>query len=298
MGPEWGPRTWDKVTGNAANPVFVAASAAKAKQVEADKKRKATDEAKAIRRASKHAKANDDSLQARRDYARNNDGPGVQEVDSNVPQAYLEDLLLDYFRGNVSVIESKLLDIEMVTRGQSTLNGVTTNLWLTERRKRITSSVMGTIAKHRTTTKVASLVKTLLYNYFRGNAATQYGHDQEAHTRDIYRQTKRTSSPGIWTQPSGLVIHPTHHWLAASPDDLVTDPSSPDPLGIAEYKNPYKYKSTLLIDVATQAKDFFLTYSIGSLCLKCTHTYYYHRGGGATKRLRWQIKCSLMTSCN
>lgn len=159
-GPEWGPRTWEKITGNAANPVFVAASAAKAKQVEADKKRKATDEAKASRRASKYAKTNDDSLQARRDYARNDGGPGVQEVDSNVPQAYLQGLMLDYFRGNVSVTEAKIIDIEMVTRGQSTFNDVTTNLWLTERRKRITSSVTGTIAKHRTTTKVASLVKT------------------------------------------------------------------------------------------------------------------------------------------
>ena len=152
-GPEWGPRTWEKITGNAANPVFVAASAAKAKQVEADKKRKATDEAKASRRASKYAKTNDDSLQARRDYARNDGGPGVQEVDSNVPQAYLQGLMLDYFRGNVSVTEAKIIDIEMVTRGQSTFNDVTTNLWLTERRKRITSSVTGTIAKRRTTTK-------------------------------------------------------------------------------------------------------------------------------------------------
>ena len=147
----------------------------------------------------------------------------------------------------------------MVTMGQSTLNDVTTNLWLTEWHKCITSLVTGTIAKHRTTTSGENLTLQL---FFRGNAAIQYGHDQEARTRDIYPQTKHTSSPGIWTQPSGLVIHPTHHWLAASPDDLVTDPSSPDPLGIAEYKNPYKHKSTLLIDVATQAKDFFLTYTM------------------------------------
>ena len=183
--------------------------------------------------------------------------------------------MLDYFRANVTATEAKLIDIERVTRGQSTFNNVTTNLWLTERCKRITSFVTCTIAKRRSTTKVASLVKTLLYNSFRGNAATQHGHNQEAGTRDTYLEAKRTSSPGIWTQPSGLVIHPTHHWLAASPVDLVTDPSSPDPLGIAEYKNPYKYRSTSLTDAATQAKDFYLAYNDGSLSLKRTHIHYY-----------------------
>ena len=45
-GPEWGPKIWERVTGEAANLVFAAASAEKPKQVEANWKRKATDEAK------------------------------------------------------------------------------------------------------------------------------------------------------------------------------------------------------------------------------------------------------------
>ena len=40
-GPEWGPKTWERVTGEAANPVFAATSAEKARQVEVDRKRKA-----------------------------------------------------------------------------------------------------------------------------------------------------------------------------------------------------------------------------------------------------------------
>ena len=43
-GPEWGPKTWERVTGEAANPVFNAVSAGKARQVEADWKSKSTDE--------------------------------------------------------------------------------------------------------------------------------------------------------------------------------------------------------------------------------------------------------------
>ena len=114
-------------------------------------------EAKASRRASKYAKTNDDSLQARRDYARNDDGPGVREVDRNVHQAYLQGLMLDYFRANVAVTQAKHIDVERVTRGQSTSDDVTNNLWLTERYKCITSSVTGTIAKR----TIASLVTTL-----------------------------------------------------------------------------------------------------------------------------------------
>ena len=89
-GPEWGPKTWESVTGEAANPVFAATSAEKTRQVEVDRKRKATDGAKSSRRASKHAKTNDNTLQARRDYARYDNGPGVLEVDK-VPLADLGD---------------------------------------------------------------------------------------------------------------------------------------------------------------------------------------------------------------
>ena len=62
-------KTWERVTGEAANPVFAATSAGKARQVEADRKRKATDEAKSSRHASKYAKTNDNSLWARSDYS-------------------------------------------------------------------------------------------------------------------------------------------------------------------------------------------------------------------------------------
>ena len=83
---------------------------------------------------------------------------------------------------HVAVTQDRGEEIERVTRGQSSTDDVTTNLWLSERCKRITSSVAGTIARHRNTTKVASLVRTLLYGTFQGNTATQYGHDQEVVT--------------------------------------------------------------------------------------------------------------------
>ena len=43
------------------------------------------------------------------------------------------------------------------------------------RRKRITASGVGPIAKRKPTTKVASKVKQLLYSKFHGNRATDWG---------------------------------------------------------------------------------------------------------------------------
>ena len=71
--------------------------------------------------------------------------------------------------------------------------------------------------------------------------------------------------------------------LTASPDDKVTDPDAPQPLGIAEYKNPFSVRD-LTMSQACDNKMFCLerreegqiTYK-----LKRRHDYYY------------QIQCQL-----
>ena len=78
----------------------------------------------------------------------------------------------------------------------------------------------------------------------------------------------RTTSPALETTLIGLVIHPNHHWLAASPDDLVYDRTVADPLGIAEYKTPYKFRFDVLLNAATNEKDFCLKYKDDHLGLK------------------------------
>ena len=175
FGPHWGPEVWEEVTGREANSIFKVASEARCKQLEADRKRKATDKAKSNRRASKYKKTNDNSAQARSDYAHHDNGPGVREAVSDVPQAYLQGLMVDYYHTNVSVSDAKVAEIETATRGQSTADDMAPNMWLAERRKHVTSSVAGPTARHRSRTKIANLVKILLYNSFRGNAATTWG---------------------------------------------------------------------------------------------------------------------------
>lgn len=55
---------------------------------------------------------------------------------------------------------------------------------------------------------------------------------------------------------------------AATPKDIINNPTTPDPLGIAEYKNPYKFISSMLLEAATQDKAFLWKVMIS---LKQTH---------------------------
>ena len=94
--------------------------------------------------------------------------------------------MIDYYKANVLVSPAKVLEIEAATRSQGSADELASNLWMTERRKRITSSVCGQIAKRRSTTKVANLVKILLYTSFKGNDATKWGISQEQDTQRAY----------------------------------------------------------------------------------------------------------------
>lgn len=262
----------------------------KEKQVSQDRKRKATETEKERRKQVKYRKTNDNSQRARSDYARHDDGQGVKDIVKDVPQEYLEQMMLDYYTANVKVSDQKRLDIEQLTTGQGTPEDTGSNIWLAERRKRITSSNTGMIAKRRATTKVANMVKSLLYCTFRGSVATEWGKLQEPATCQAYIDAKRTNSPTISVKSSGLVIHPEHQWLATSPDGLVTDPAVSDPAGIVEFKNPYKQKELLLKDAASEAKDFCLTVhtQTSSLRLKKSHPYYYQiQAAMFCTRVKW-----------
>ena len=145
-------------------------------------------------------------------------------------------------------------------------------MWRRERRKRITASNVHKIVSLKPSTKQAPRVKELLYSTFRGNCATKYSLTNENETRKAYVEKMQATHPGLVTHHVGLVISTTHPWIAASPDDLVTDPSAPNPYGVAEYKTPPSAKG-LTIAAACD--------SLSNFCLKTTQPapsaleYYY-----------------------
>ena len=113
LGPAWGPKAWKNATGCEANPIFKSTAEMKEKQVDTDRKRKASEAVKERRRQTKFKKSNDNSKQARLDYARHDNGQGVTETASDVPQEYLEQMMLDYYKTNVAITDQKLLEVEV-----------------------------------------------------------------------------------------------------------------------------------------------------------------------------------------
>ena len=83
---------WERATGEQANPVFKMYARQYTDEVEKSRKRKAKEEVKRRRITTKYRKTNDDSLRARCDYDRHDDGPSVHEVHQDVPCDYFDDL--------------------------------------------------------------------------------------------------------------------------------------------------------------------------------------------------------------
>ena len=171
--------------------------------------------------------------------------------------------MIKYYDANIKVTEALAEKITINTMGQST--GEFEQKWLEERRKRITASSVGPIAKRKPTTKVASKVKQLLYSKFHGNRATDWGLLQEDVSRTEYLKVKQSVSPDFSFASSGLVVSVTNPWLAASPDGLVYDP----PQGLVEFKNLYSVRDKTSEEAVASCKTFCLTKNNdGKLALK------------------------------
>ena len=109
-----------------------------------------------------------------------------------------------------------------------------TDDWFAARQGRLTASRVPAIlghSKYRTADDVLREMVRESYGYereFQGNAATQWGNEQEPRARADYE-----ADTGHWVDEVGLVVHPEHDWLAASPDGLIEDD------GYLEIKCPY-----------------------------------------------------------
>ena len=207
------------------------------------------------RMQTKYRKTNIDSLQAQTDYARNDGGQGVRDVSHDVPSYILEDLAVNYYKAYINVSPSRIIEIESSTQTQGTAD-MELKLWKAEHRTRVAASICRKIAKRRCSTKVTGIVKTHQYSTFQGNVATQYGIQQATATELQYLMRKHLASPNITVQRSGLVIHPSHNQLGASPDGQVHDPTSPNLEEIVEYRNPYSVRLLSLKEAALQKNLF------------------------------------------
>ena len=79
-----------------------------------------------------------------------------------------------------------------------------------------------------------------------------------------------TCSKDVTVTQTGLIINPAFPYLAATPDGLVKDISSPDADGILEIKCPFKYRDVGPTEAA-QNKDFCCELNDGVPTLKRKH---------------------------
>lgn len=98
-------------------------------------------------------------------------------------------------------------------------------MWIEERRKRLTASNFGAICNKLPYTKCDSIIKSLLYNNI-DTQAMKYG---RIHEKDAINELK---SLDIIVQPCGLFIDDEFNFLGATPDGLLNDN------GIVEIKCP------------------------------------------------------------
>ncbi len=127
IGPNWGPQTWKTVTSSSPNKVYSDAASRSSVRVDADRKKKATKEAKEKRRRSKYLRI-DDSAAVCSAYNRHDGGISPEQVDDDIPSDVLESLKKSFYNTQVTVTQ-EVRDIEKVTRGQSACDE-----WMAERR--------------------------------------------------------------------------------------------------------------------------------------------------------------------
>jgi len=258
LGPTWGPTTWSALISSEANEVFKQAASEDEKKVEKDRKRKGTEIEKANRRKRKYAKTNDNSLSAHKAHSQGDGGEQPEDISEDVPPEYLEKMKTEYYQAHIVVDRETREDIENITRGQSaSMDNKAEQLWYAERRKRVTASRAGGIAKMRKTTKRANKVKEMLYTKFRGNRDTIYGMvSEETSQKEYTTYMHQHGHTGLTVSTSGLNISDESPWLAASPDGLVLDPSYTPVEGLVELKNPSSVQDMTISEACESKKGF------------------------------------------
>ena len=199
-----------------------------------------------------------------------------EDVCEDVSPDHLQELVQTFYRTNVVVTKDEACEIERSTKSQSD-----SAMWMEERKKRVTASKVGGIAKMRPGTKRAKKVEDMLYTRFSGSAATRYGVLMEEETRKQYvTYQQQHGHPGLQTEQAGLCISCSNPWLAASPDGIVHDPNSQPATGLLEIKNPYSARNDTIQEFATKTSSC-LSIKQNTLYLKHGHDYYF------------QIQCQL-----
>ena len=266
-GPKWSPVVWEKSTSTRAGFYFDRFYERREKSLASCRKYKSKPDTQLQRWKRKLSSVRTSGAKkARRSY-----GPEATDVAPDIPPSELDSLKEDYVKTNINL---PLEERKSIT--QETLQQSQSELWHTERKKRLTASNFRLIIRRNPSLPVSKLVKTLLYSKFKGNQHTKNGLLQERTSAEEYKLRKAEESINVTVEQSGLVIDDDNPFLTASPDGIVNEGGE---CGLLEIKNLLHSKPINLFEAAEKTSNFCLKIVNGSLQLKENHNYYYQCQG-------------------
>ena len=165
---------------------------------------------------------------------------------------------------SLHVSMERVLELESNTRSQSE-----SGLWQMLRKKRITASKFGSVAKRQK--DFETFVEQLNRSRAKVTPDMQRGLDLENRAAYIYAHVAKQGKVNVF--PSGLIINPKCPWLGCTPDRKVycldADKHCHSPFGLLEIK-VVKAGATNFENVAYLVKDYFNHFQ-----LKRNHDYFY-----------------------
>ena len=214
--------------------------------------------------SEKSSSADDDEVPCSSEGSGSNSDTESLEPPLSTPVTGVEDFLSKH----VSVTAEEAAEIEAQTRGQSA-----TNMWFSERRKRITATLVKSVACRRKPDFSPIVVRKLSGGRFRGSVATRYGLEKEGVAlQDLKLEIEGNLGEPVEVRSSGLVVNVDKPWLSATPDGVL---STSDNTFLVEIKCPYTARDLTIAEAVVQLKSFCLEERDGVFKLKRNHTYFY-----------------------
>jgi hypothetical protein len=168
------------------------------------------------------------------------------------------------FVNNLNKSVEEIAQLEKLTVDQSS-----SQMWKSERSKRITASRFGKICKLKKTTNRNKVVHDMLFSTFIGNRCTRYGIEKEPIAIEEFREKYDKC-----IDPCGLFVDEVDPYLGASLDGVIRNENA-----IIEVKCPYVSKDLTPDQAIALKKIKCATYHNGTFQLKRNHDYFYQMQG-------------------
>lgn len=164
---------------------------------------------------------------------------------------------------------------------EATMGQAENQTWHEERIGRLTASKFKRIVRCR---KPDGIVRDILYPRRVNTEAMCYGRLHEDDAVQAYKELMSCMDRPVGVGYTGLHVHSTHPFIAASPDRLVFEGSD---IGLLEVKCPFACKGKSVGEAATMPK-FCCKITDGSIELKKSHEYHYQvQGMMGVTGLKW-----------